>query len=337
LLVIPGATWSLKWPAGLRESGGTKPSEARMAEAPQKERREEITALGAKFKHLWERMKLPTETAFMEAIEKANPASKLKRREFARQITDGKMNSTYQRCLGEFAGFDWQGAAWKKGSLPDFITELDRGRSYTLLVEDDQYLDTKRIKTDFAMLTLFAPANAPETGPGEIHVSFTLNCPKLVDSGFQTGVVTCWLDFDLSTGRTTAAKNRKGFPGTTAEYNNARLTPHDLDFHKPSWLVDAVQGYPIGFVVDVPADFLKVSNLPPDTIIKATLRVYVGQLGISFVLPDGTAETAAKQKLKQRLKLLQILGDTDGKAVIATSAIKIKAKVAQTKDKSSAS
>jgi hypothetical protein len=138
-----------------------------MTDKVTKDLREPITQLAEKFGRIWKTRQYTSETAFMVAIEKAFPAARLKRREFARQaLEQGKMNSTYQQCLGEFAGFDWQSAAWKTGTVDEFMAELEKGRTLRLLIEDEQFIDKDRIKTDFAMLTLFAPTNAPAAEPG---------------------------------------------------------------------------------------------------------------------------------------------------------------------------
>jgi hypothetical protein len=109
-------------------------------------------------------------------------------------------------------------------------------------------------------------------------------------------------------------------------FNNARLTVHDPDFHKPSWRVEAIDGNWIGMVADVQADFVVADNLVHGHRIRARFRVCVSEVGVSFLLPEGDASKPAKAKLKKRLTTLKIIGDNGGKATVAAISIRLEAK-----------
>jgi hypothetical protein len=287
--------------------------------------REQVEAIDAKFEEIRKRLGFASPTALMNAVAERFQAEGLSRRDFQRQVYEEKrMNSTYQRCLGEFAGFDWESREWKHGTCAEFLECWGRLRGGSELVEDTQFVDAETKSTDVAMLALFAPSNAPAANPGSIHVSFTLNCPRLAGADFECGVQAGWLEFDLGKATTTHARDRKAFGEQGARFNNARLTVQDPNFHKPSWWVEAIDGKWIGMVADVPADFLLVDNLAHGHCVHARFRVCVSEIGVSFLLPDNGK--AAKAKLKKRLTLLKIVGDNDGKATVAAISIKLKAK-----------
>jgi hypothetical protein len=189
-------------------------------------------------------------------------------------------------------------------------------------------VDSEKKNSDVAMLTLFAPSQAPAAGPGRAHICFALNCPQFADAGFECGVRAGWLEFDLGAGKTTHARDRAGF-GEGVAFNNARLSVYDPDFHKPSWRVEAINGKWIGMVADVPANFMLADNLVHGHRIRARFRVCVSEVGVSFLLPDGDASNPAKAKLKKRLTTLKILGDNDGKATVAAISIRLAAKPTQ--------
>jgi hypothetical protein len=298
-----------------------------------REGRELIEELPAKVEALWKRQGYAFRHALFKAVAERFPAARLKPREFSRQVQQHKMNPTYQRCLAEFAEFDAHGALWKSGTCADFIADMERRANSRELIEDDQFVDAQKRSSDLALLALFAPRNAPAPPqPGALYISFTLNCPRFLDVGFECGVKTAWLQFDLGKGTTTHPNSRRGF-GEGTLLNNARLHVHDPDFHKPSWILEAADGKWIGWVEDVPADFLLAFGLVPGQTVRAELRVCISEVGVSFSLPHGH-ERPAKTKLKQRLKQLQIVGDNDGKASIASIAIRLKAKPVTEQDPS---
>jgi hypothetical protein len=193
------------------------------------------------------------------------------------------------------------------------------------LVEDEAYIDAGRLAHDFAMLTVFAPTNAPPVGPGEVWVSFNLNCPATEAFGFKTWVTGGWLEFRLGTAITTLAPARTGH-GAGVIINTVHFRVHDTDRQNPSWHAAlAAPDAPMGLVGDAVPDFIRVLNLAPGAIVSARLRVCVGQLG-SFSRPEDTTASVAKRKLRQRLEVLKMIEDDDGMAIVATSAIQLKAK-----------
>jgi hypothetical protein len=289
--------------------------------------RETIEALKEKSEEIRKRLGFGTLGALARAVMERFQAARLKDRDFRRQVAEERMNSTYQRCLAEFAGFDWNRDEWKKGTCQEFLDYWDRLRGASDLVEDIQFVDPEKKSSDVAMLTLFAPSQAPAAGPGGAHISFALNCPQFADAGFECGVRAGWLEFDLGTGKTTHARDRKGFGGGVT-FDNARLTVHDPDFHKPSWRVEAIDGKWIGMVAEVPANFMLADSLVHGHRIGARFRVCVSEVGVSFLIPEGDASKPAKAKLKKRLTTLKIIGDNDGKATVAAISIRLEAKPA---------
>lgn len=291
-----------------------------------KEKREFINELEQKFEAVRRELGFSSANALMDAVIEAHPAAKLKGREFRRQVfEDRKINSTYQQSLGEFAEFDWRGYEWREGDCGSFLAAWAQRKQATDLIEDVEFVDDDRIATDLAMLTLFAPTNAPPVPPGQIYVSFALNCPEMRDTGYTCGVRSGWLQFNLDKGQTSHAKDRTGF-GTAVQFDNAKFSVQDPDHHRPSWLANAADGQIIGMVADVPADFLLAHGLRPGQKIRTEFQICVSEVGISFVLPEGKKESAAKTKLKQRLKQRQIIDDDDGKATIAAVSIRLIAK-----------
>jgi hypothetical protein len=297
-----------------------------MSEQRPRDTRERIEALAEKVDEVRQRLGFGTRAALFQAIIERFHGEKLREREFSRQVSEnGNLNSTYERCLCNFIGLDWltQKEVFR-GSLEEFRAALDRLAAGIVLVEDLSFVDADKISNDLAMLSLAAPTEAlPET-KGAANLTFTLNCPGAV-RGDGWSVKAGWLEFDLGTGYGPHVRDRRGF-GEGIVVDNARIMVHDPDPKRPSWHVQAVSGKFIGMLANVPSDFLLASGLSPPHDIRIRLRVCVANIGVSFELPDGHTEKAAKTRLKQRLAQLKAIVDDDGKAVLASIAIRLKAR-----------
>lgn len=226
--------------------------------------------------------------------------------------------------LGKAFGFDPKEAAWRTGTVGEFEALLDKRGTLVLLTEDLEFVDEKRFKSLYTMLTLVVPSNAPESGPGEAWVSFEMNCPRTYDPGFETGVGRGFLAFELGEARTTDSRERTGFGDDGVQIDNARIRVDDPDYHKPRFIIEAIRGGIIGFMSNVPISFLKVTGFAPGKYIEGAFMAHVGQIGVSFRLPEGREEEPAKERLKQRLKQLELIEDRDGLAVLARVRIRVK-------------
>ncbi|MGE0699513.1 MAG: hypothetical protein AB7O57_10490 [Hyphomicrobiaceae bacterium] len=294
-----------------------------------RDRREAIPDLDKKFNEVRRRCTLGSTTAVIKAIMKKFPAARLDERDFRRQLENGHLNSTYQKALCEFIGLDWKTQAGiLRGPLDQFCEELDRLASGVCLVEDLSFTDNAKLPNDLAMLALAAPTEALPDRAGAVNLTFTLNCPA-PSHGDGLCVKAGWIEFDLGTGYAPHVRDRRGFGGGLV-VDNARFTVHDPDPKKPSWHVEAVSGDFIGMVANVASDFLLAAGLAPPHDIRLRFRVFVANIGVSFPLPEGKTEKAAKSKLKQRLAQLKAVVDDDGKAILASIAIRLKARPTST-------
>lgn len=296
-----------------------------MAEQRPREHRQDVTDLATKIDEIIRRFGCGSRAELCKRIAEVFPAAELKERDFGRQVTEGRMNETYLRCLCEFIGLSWetQRQILQDGTVEELKEALDKVGNGVELVEDDRFVDPDKIGNDLAMVTVFAPSNAPSAGPGAAYISFTLNCPKPAGPD-EFCVKVGWLEFDLGTGNAPHVSYRAGFEKDGVTFNNARLSTHDPDTHRPSWHVEAVNGDWIGMVADVPAVFLLARGLTPPHIIRGSFRAYVS--GVSFANPGSKTEGVNKARLKKRLKQMKIIPDDDGKVVLASLAMRLKAK-----------
>ncbi len=160
--------------------------------------------------------------------------------------------------------------------------------------------------------------------PGEAILGFDLNCPKVFADGVYTGVKQGILTFRLGYAHTTDAKDRTGYPGGI-DFNDAKFMPLSVDRNEPSWLVTATGAAAIGLIGDAPQTFIRVMNLMPGASVSADFIACVRDIATAFVLPDWENQSAAKQKIKKRLRELNLPGE-EGIAKLAVAEIKFAAR-----------
>ena len=79
-------------------------------------------------------------------------------------------------------------------------------------------------------------------------------------------------------------------------------------------------------VGDAPQDFIRILNLTPGASVSADFIACVRDISTTFVLPDGQNQSAAKQKIKKRLRELKLSGGEEGIAKLAAAEIKFAAR-----------
>ena len=82
----------------------------------------------------------------------------------------------------------------------------------------------------------------------------------------------------------------------------------------------------IGLVGDAPQNFIRIMNLTPGASVSADFIACVRDIATAFVLPDGQNQSAAKQKIKKRLRQLNLQGGEEGIAKLAVAEIKFAAR-----------
>jgi hypothetical protein len=193
----------------------------------------------------------------------------------------------------------------------------------TVLLKEDLNADAESMQTELASLSLWTGQSEPT--PGEAKLGFNLNCPDMATDGLTTGVKRGVLTFRCGDGHTTEAKDRTGYPGGVA-YNGAKFTPLSVSKNEPSWLVTATAGAAIGIVGDAPPDFIRILNLMPGASVGADFTAPVREIETTFVLPQGQDQSAAKRKIKKRLRELKLPGGEEGIAKLASAEIRFAAR-----------
>ena len=135
------------------------------------------------------------------------------------------------------------------------------------------------------------------------------------------------LTFHCGDGHTTESKERTGYPGGVA-YNGAKFTPLSVSKKDPSWLVTAMGGAAIGLVGDAPQDFIRIMNLAPGTSVCADFTAPAfREIETTFVMTEESQDqSAAKRKIKKRLRDLSLPGGEEGIAKLAVAEIKFAAR-----------
>ena len=261
-------------------------------------------------------------------------------------LEKGGLTAEHQRILAKKCGFSMEWPEWNdrkadrngKGEARSDSCEAFRAKyrdhhskeqpksspppASPVLLKEDLSAETERIQTKLASLALRFGQSEPL--PGEAMLKFDLNCPEVVADGFSTGVKQGFLTFHCGRGQTTEAKDRTGYP-SGVEFNGAKFTPYSMDKKEPSWLVTASGAGAIGIVGDVKETFIRVMNLTPGGSVSADFTACVRDIATTFVLPDGQNQSAAKQKIKKRLRELKLPGGEDGIAKLAVAEIKFAA------------
>lgn len=201
--------------------------------------------------------------------------------------------------------------------------ESDPPSAIPVPLKEDLWAETLSGETALASLSLRTGQSAPV--PGEAMLSFDLNCPKCAADGVMTGVKQGILTFRCGYGFTTDARDRTGYPGGV-EFNGAKLTPLSVDKKEPSWLVTTTAAAAIGLIGDAPQDFIRIVNLTPGASVSADFTACVRDIATTFVLPDGQNQSAAKQKIKKRLRELKLSGGEEGIAKLAVAEIRFAAR-----------
>lgn len=192
-----------------------------------------------------------------------------------------------------------------------------------VLLKEDLWAETLSGETELASLSLRTGQSEPV--PGEAMLGFDLNCPKVCADGVTTGVRQGILTFRCGYAHTTDAKDRTGYPGGI-DLNDAKFTPLSVDRNEPSWLVTATEAPAIGLIGDAPQDFIRIMNLTPGASVRADFIACVRDIATAFLLPDGQSQSAAKQKIKKRLRELKLSGGEEGVATLAVAEIKFAAR-----------
>ncbi len=251
------------------------------------------------------------------------------------------LSGEYQKALAAFVGFLLSWPEWietdaarprngeRRDTAKAFLDrcykekppepELKEGAEPVPLKED-MFADPAKIDTPLASLSL--RTGQSQNVAGAVSLGFDLNCPEDNAYGQITGVKRAFLIFGCGHARTTDVKERTGYPAGEI-FNNAKFTPHSVDVNKPSWRVESAGDTVIGLVGDVPATFIRVFNLMPGASVCAELKAYVKDVAATFAVPtEGKAQSAAKTKIKKRLRELKISGGETGEVALASAEIK---------------
>jgi hypothetical protein len=261
-------------------------------------------------------------------------------------LEKGRLTAEHQRILAKKCGFSLDWPEWNdhnadrnaKGDARRDTYEAFKDRYLKhhskeeaesgpppvmpVLLKEDLSAETERYQSQLASLSLRFGQSEPL--PGEAMLKFDLNCPEVVADGFSTGVRQGFLTFRCGRGQTTEAKDRTGYP-SGVEFNGAKFTPYSMDKKEPSWLVTASGAGAIGIVGDVTETFIRVMNLTPGGSVSADFTACVRDIATTFVLPEGQNQSAAKQKIKKRLREMRLSRGEDGIVKLALAEIKLAA------------
>jgi hypothetical protein len=257
----------------------------------------------------------------------------------ARRLTSGQQNALAKKCRFSVDWPEWNDR--KATSNTKRENRLDTGEAFInrylaehsceqepkssplpvvpVLLKEDLRADANSTQTELASLSLWTGQSEP--APGEAKLGFNLNCPEVVTDGLTTGVKRGVLTFRCGDGHTTEVKDRTGYPGGV-EFNDAKFTPLSVNKNEPSWLVTAIGAVAIGLIGDAPQDFIRIMNLRPGGSVCADFIACVRDIATAFVLPNGHDQSAAKQKIKKRLRERKLSGGEEGIAKLAVAEIK---------------
>jgi hypothetical protein len=310
------------------------------------DRREPIFELAEKFQFLKENAiaralcgHAATENSFCEKLG-------IPRNTIRASLEKGGLTAEHQRILGERCKFSFEWPEWndlkadrnakgdarrdtceafKAGYLEHHSKEEPKSSpppETPVRLKEDLWAETLSGETEFASLSLRTGQSEPV--PGEAMLGFDLNCPMVFAEGVTTGVKQGILTFRLGYAHTTDAKDRTGYPGGI-DFNDAKFTPLSVDRNEPSWLVTATGAAAIGLIGDAPQTFIRIMNLTPGASVSAEFMACVRDIATAFVLPDWQNQSAAKQKIKKRLRELNLPGE-EGIAKLAVAEIKFAAR-----------
>jgi hypothetical protein len=197
-------------------------------------------------------------------------------------------------------------------------------------LKEDMDAEAADTETELASLSL-RTGQSQNAAAGEVSLGFDLNCPEWNADDQIIGVKRAALIFNCGQGRTSEVRERTGYPAGEI-FNNAKFTPLSVDANKPSWRVESTGDGVIGLVGDIPHDFVHVFKLLPGASVCAVLKAYVKDVTAALAVPaEGQNQSAAKAKIKKRLRELKIIGGETGEATLASAEIKFCAQKAETR------
>ena len=155
-----------------------------------------------------------------------------------------------------------------------------------------------------------------EPVPGEVTLTFDLNCPQLFAEDERTGVKRGILVFQCGDARTTKAEERTGYPNGL-EIDSVRISIRSVDQNVPSWMIESIEGNNIGLIAKVPEEFIQIVNMKPGYVISVEFCAYVKDTASTFDLSESGDTSAAKRKIKKRLSQMSLKEGEQGSSLLA--------------------
>lgn len=231
----------------------------------------------------------------------------------------GKLRQIYQidensECWGEFVAGCKQEFAKEYSKLhplpPEATTTCHADRSSrqqneprpVVLVEDIS-ASSNKYQTELASVQpRFAQM---EPVPGEVTLTFDLNCPPVLAEDERTGVKRGILVFRCGDARTTKAEERTGYPNGL-EIDGVRISVWSVDQNVPSWMIESTEGNTIGLIARAPEKFIRIMTMKSGYVIAVEFCAYAKDIVSTFDLSRTEDISAAKRKIKKRLAELTL-------------------------------
>jgi len=155
-----------------------------------------------------------------------------------------------------------------------------------------------------------------EPVPGEVTLTFDLNCPPVLAEDERTGVKRGILIFRCGDARTTKAEERTGYPNGF-EIDGVRISVWSVDQNVPSWIIESIEGNNIGLIAKAPDKFIRIMNMDTEYVISVEFCAYAKDIVSTFDLSQSEDISAAKRKIKKRLGQLMLSEGEQGTALLA--------------------
>jgi hypothetical protein len=263
----------------------------------------------------------------------------------------GKLPDKTECSIRKLYSIDETSECWRyfcRGEVEKFIAEYDKSHALSSAEPDqvpplggdapertrlvplqwDASAEDKSTSKTYAFVALRIGQTSAHPVPGQIHLGFDLNCPWDKTDSLKMGLKRCLLIIDCAPGHADEFAKRTGHGAAGVEFDGAHFSTHDPNPQKPSWIITAIGPGVIGKVESVPSDFIRIDFLKPGSSIKARIQANVKEMLTTFEAaekPSGD-QSAAKRRIKARLKQLGIIGGDDGEADLAMNEISLMAR-----------
>jgi len=228
-------------------------------------------------------------------------------------------------CWGEFAAGCAAEFAEEYKKLHPHVSEetatrhddgvsRQRNRPTPVVLVEDTSAPSNKYQTELASVQhRFAQM---EPVPGEVTLTFDLNCPPVLVEDECTGVKRGFLIFRCGDARTTKAEERTGYPNGL-EIDGVRICVWSVDQNVPSWVIESIEGNNIGLIAKAPDKFIRIMNMDIGYVISVEFCAYVKDIVSTFDLSQSEDISAAKRKIKKRLGQLTLTEGEQSTSLLA--------------------